>query len=308
MKNNALHWLQNQKKIALFGFIVVLLSIAIGCQHEQSKVETVLDEPSNTEGVFKIAYDMETMSYTNLENANLKPTPFEDIGMMPKVKKSAIKMVVFEDGTSDWTIKDVEPNNKIVYADKTPPNKHPKTVLTRIDRSGLARFFDKDDNEKYQYKMPTQSMKDFVSILRGDTSDAGKSLVGNSILTSRAGINIRQALENAVRNGATIKSISKNVVIITSSNGLPNGQVQTRTEQKIVESVIDTSQRILLGSTVKKEQGVVFARVYMKYNYSTANPTLEMMEQRAYDPDSPADRRTVHITSTSFSNIQFNVH
>ncbi len=308
MNNYALNWLKQSKKTWIFGFILVTLSIVIGCQHEQTKVETVLDEPSNTEGVFQMSYDMETMSYTNLENANLKPTPTEDVGMMPKVKKSAIRMTVFEDGTTDWTIKDVEPVNKIVYADKTPPNKRPKTVLTRIDRSGLARFFDKNNNEKHQYKMAIPDMKDFVSILRGDTSDAGKSLVGNSILSSRGGINVQQILESAVRNGATVTSVSKNVIAVTSRNVMPNANVQARTEHKVVESVIDTSQRILLGSTVKNEQGQVLVQLYMKYNTTTTNPTLEMMEQRVYNINSPADRRTVNIISTMFSNMQVNIH
>lgn len=167
MKNSTLKWFRYQKKTVLLAFTLVSLSIGIGCQHEQSKVGTVLDEPSNTEGVIQMAYDMETMSYTKLDNPSLKPTAMENVGMMPKVKKSAVKMTIFDDGTSDWTIKDLEPTNKIVYADQTPPDPRPKTVLTRIDRSGLARFFDKNNNEKHNTQMNIPSMKDVVSTLRG---------------------------------------------------------------------------------------------------------------------------------------------
>ena len=128
MKNKTVNWLKHQKNFVLSAVIVVLLSVGIGCQHEQSKVGTVLDEPSNTEGVFQTSYDMETMNYTKLDNASQKPTAYENVGMMPKVKKSAIRMTVFDDGTSDWTIKDVAPANPIVYADQSPPSKLSKTV------------------------------------------------------------------------------------------------------------------------------------------------------------------------------------
>ena len=308
MKNSALKWLKHQKKGVLFASFVVLLSVGIGCQHEQSKVGTTLDEPSNTEGVFKIAYDMETVSFTKLEDANLKPTQYDDVGAMPKVKKSAIRMTVFEDGTSDWTIKDMAPANPIVYADQTPPDTRLKTVLTRIERSGLARFFDKNNKEKHNYQMTIPSMKDFASMLKGDSSAANKSLVGNNLLSSRGGVDVGQVLENAMRNGATVKSISKNVLSITSGSSLSSGSVQSRDEHKIVESVVDTAQRIVLASTIKTDQGQVISTAIMKYNYSTTRPTLELMEQHVYDPTSPADRRRMNVTSTTFSNMQVIVH
>ena len=308
MKNNALKWLKHQNKVVLFALIAVLLSVGIGCQHEQSKVGTALDEPSKTEGVFQIAYDMETMSFTKLDDDKLKPTLYDDVGAMPKVKKSAVHMTVFDDGTSDWTIKDVAPANPIVYADQTPPDTRLKTVLTRIDRSGLARFFDKNNKEKHKYQMTIPSMKDFAAELRGDSSAANKSLVGNNILSSRGGVDVGKVLENAMRNGAIVKSISKNVLSITSSNPMPGGNVQTRSDHKIVESVVDTAQRIVLASTVKTEQGEVVSSSVMKYNYNTPSPTLELMEQRTYDPNSPANRRKVNITSTTFSNMQVTTH
>jgi hypothetical protein len=308
MKNSAFKWLKQHKKSVMLAFVVVTLSVAIGCKREQSKTETVLDEPSNTEGVFKIAYDMETTSYSQLENPNSTPTAIENVGMMPKVKKSAIKMTVFEDGTSDWTIKDLEPVNKIIYDDKTPPSKEPKTVLTRIERSGLARFFDKDKNELHQFKLPIPDMKNFVTILKSDTSDAGRSLVGNSILSAKGGVNVQQILENAARNGAIVKNVSPNILSITIRAAISNGNVQTRTEQKIIESVIDTSQKVMLGSTVKTEQGQVLTQTYMKYNHSATNPTLEMMEQRVYDPNTPTSRRVVTIINNAFSNMQVIVH
>ena len=308
MKKNALKCLKYQNKSVLLALVVVLLSVGIGCQHEQSKVGTALDEPTNTEGVFKIAYDMETMSFTKLDNERLTPTTYDNVGAMPKVRKSAVRMTVFDDGTSDWTIKEMEPVNKIVYADQTPPDTRLKTVLTRIDRSGLARFFDKNNTEKHNYQMTIPSMKNFADEIRGDTSTAGKSLVGNHILSARGGVDVAQVLENATRNGATVTSISKNVLSITSSSRASNGNAQAREERKIVESVIDTAQRIVLASTLKTEQGQVISTVVMKYNTNTPNPTLELMEQRVYDPTSPADRRKVNITSTTFSNMQVITH
>ena len=86
------------------------------------------------------------------------------------------------------------------------------------------------------------------------------------------------------------------------------GNAQSREERKIVESVIDTAQRIVLASTLKTEQGQMISTVVMKYNTNTPNPILELMEQRVYDPTSPADRRKVNITSTSFSNMQVITH
>ena len=156
--------------------------------------------------------------------------------------------------------------------------------------------------------MTIPSMKDFVSILRGDTSDAAKSLVGNNLLAARGGVNVSQMLENAARNGATIKNLSPNVLSITSSSTLPNGNVQTRGDHKIIETVIDTAQRIMLASSIKTDQGQIVAYTFLKYKTGTATPTLEMMEQRTYDLNAPADRRTVSITSTVFSNMQITVH
>ena len=156
--------------------------------------------------------------------------------------------------------------------------------------------------------MTIPSMKNFADEIRGDTSTAGKSLVANQILSARGGADVGQVLENAARNGATVTSISKNILSITSSSMTSNGNAQSREERKIVESVIDTAQRIVLASTLKTEQGQVISTVVMKYNTNTANPTLELMEQRVYDPTSPADRRKVNITSTTFSNMQVITH
>ena len=292
----------------LLAATVVLLSVGIGCQHEQAKVGIALDEPTNTEGVFKIAYDMETMSFTKLDNPNLTPTTFDNVGAMPKVRKSAIRMTIFDDGTSDWTVKEVEPTNKIVYADQTPLDTRLKTVLTRIDRSGLARFFDKNNTEKHKYQMTIPSMSNFVAEIKGDTSAANKSLVGNNILSTRGGLSMGQVLENAARSGATVTSLSKNVLSITSNSSMLNGNAQPRDNRKIVESVVDTAQRIVLASTVKDLQGKVISTIAMKYNTNTPTPTLEMMEQRVYDPTSPTDRKRVNITSTMFSNMQVITH
>jgi hypothetical protein len=308
MKKTILEWLKYQNKFVLLAAVILSLSVGVGCQHEQSKIGTAFDEPSTTEGVFKMAYDMETMSFTQLDNPNLAPTTYDNVGMMPKVKKSAIRMTVFDDGTSDWTIKDVEPVNKIVYADKTPPDMRLKTVLTRIDRAGLARFFDKNNTEKHKYQMTIPSMKRFADELRGDSSDANKSLIGNNILSSRGGVNVGQVLEDAMRNGAIVKSISKNVLSITLNGAMSGGSVQTRGDQKTVESVVDTARRVILASTVKDDQGQVVSQVFMKYNSNTTNPNLEMMEQRTYDPTSPANRRKMNITTTTFSNMQVTIH
>jgi hypothetical protein len=117
-----------------------------------------------------------------------------------------------------------------------------------------------------------------------------------------------QVLENAARSGATVTSISKNVLAITSNSSMLNGNAQLRDDRKIVESVVDTAQRIVLASTVKDQQGKVISTIVMKYNTNTPTPTLEMMEQRVYDPTSPADRRKVNITSTTFSNMQVITH
>lgn len=121
-------------------------------------------------------------------------------------------------------------------------------------------------------------------------------------------VNIGQMLENAARSGATIKSIAPNVLLITTGVTMPNGNVQTRGEHKIVETVVDTAQRIMLGGCIKNDQGEVISQVFMKYRTDTATPTLELMEQRSFNLNDPADSRTVSITSTSFSNMQVVVH
>ena len=89
-------------------------------------------------------------------------------------------------------------------------------------------------------------------------------------------------LENATRNGATVTSISKNVLSITSSSRASNGNAQAREERKIVESVIDTAQRIVLASTLKTEQGQVISTVVMKYNTNTPNPLFHEFQSRVW--------------------------
>jgi hypothetical protein len=306
MNNFTFKRLKSRTKSAIFATLGVLFFL-VACQHEQEKVSTSLDSPSATEGVFQMSYDMETMTQTQLEGANITPTALENVGMMPKIKKSAVHLTVFEDGTSDWTIKDMPPANPIVYADQSPPSKRPKTVLTRIDRSGMASFFDKDNHQKHQYQMTIAGMKDLVALIAGDTSSANKSQLINGVLNARGHVNMNVVLEAARRNGADVKTISKDVVAVTTG-GSALGSIIQRDDHKIVENVIDTSQRILLGSTVKNQQGQVISNVFMKYNTTNAQPTLDMMEQRVYDLTSPANRRVVTISSTTFSNQQLIIH
>lgn len=63
-----------------------------------------------------------------------------------------------------------------------------------------------------------------------------------------------------------------------------------------------------IGIGCQHEQSKVISQVFMKYRTDTATPTLELMEQRSFNLNDPADRRTVSITSTSFSNMQVTVH
>jgi hypothetical protein len=294
-----------------YAWILTLVGVLVfvaACQHEQSKIGTPLDSPSDTEGVFQMSYDMETMTMTQLEGANITPTALENVGMMPKIKKSAVRLTVFDDGTSDWTIKDVPPANSIVYADQSPPSKRPKTVLTRIDRSGMASFFDKDNHQKHQYHMTMPSMKDFVAMIAGDTSAGNKLKVINGVLNARGHVNMDVVLEAARRNGGDVKTLSNGIIVVTTGGGSAINKAVLRNDEKIVESVIDTTQRILLGSTVKNQQGQVVSNVYLKYNTTTAQPTLEMMEQRVYNLNSPANRRVVNVSNTLFSNQQLVIH
>ncbi len=271
--------------------------------------ENPIDMPSATEGVIQFKYTAEVTTHVNTNAQNGKLTGLEEIAAMPKVKKAEVAMVVYADGTCDMTTHELTPSRQLIKPnDLTPPSNRPVGVLTRVDRQGRVRVFDKDNKEIRTFTMNQKlDMSDWLAEIKKDR-DATNATQAITYMFGNKTAGVRPLLEEVRRTGGIIDQQSDGTLLVRKGN-VSNG-LNTRDADKVfTESIIDTTQNIVKASAVfDKVSSKMLSK--MAYTYRTVNGSNELTHiyMESMNPQSPADRQQRMISVTQLSNVTFRIN
>jgi len=114
--------------------------------------QTLITKPSfkfNQPNKLEISYEIENLSFSQVEKPKQENASdfIYTVQAMPIVDRQEVKLKLFEDGNSEYIIKQLEPTIKIPSR-KNPdalPDNTPRSVMTRIT-SNTAFFYIKKGN------------------------------------------------------------------------------------------------------------------------------------------------------------------
>jgi hypothetical protein len=249
----------------------------------------------NVPGILKIQFDAEVLKFQQVEDP-AKATGLQLIGAAPKAVRSKIDIDVYEDGSSAWVIEKVEPKHDVKEHHLTPPDPSPQTHLTRIDRSGLASFFDAGGKLLRTHQVPVQSFKQVVDEVKTNPA-AAFGAVGIP-----SAERLKKMLANATKNGATVQDLGKGLTSIRTKQGpqtVANPSVRAATEGDYTSvDIIDTRLNLAIGSTLYNAKGETVSKAFYSYTFKDKQATPQAVYQEIWNTE--ADGRKVKSTSNTY--------
>jgi hypothetical protein len=298
-----------QRRKLLFSGTMLVAALTIwACKNIGSDVNNPLDMPSGDDGVIHLNYTAEVTTRVKTDAGNDKLTGLEEIASMPKVKKSEIDMVVYSDGTCDMTTKELTPSHQLINInDLTPQGNHPKGVLTKVDRQGNIKVYDKDNKEIRNFKMNQKlDLSQWVSQIEQDTQAANASEAFSYIFGNKSG-GVKGMLEMARKSGSTITSQNDGTLLVRI--GSPTGPLNTRGQEKVFsESIVDTVENIVKASAIfDKQSSKMLAKMAYTYKGTKRAKELTHVYMESYNPKSPANRSQRMISVTEISGVKLKI-
>jgi hypothetical protein len=192
--------------------------------------------------------------------------------------------------------------------DLTPPSKRPKGVLTRVDREGNVKVFDKTNNEIRNFKMSQKmDMSKWVEIIKNDQNAANASQTVSYFLGNRIG-GVRATIEEARKTGGSVTTQGDGTVLVRIGDN--SNSLDTRgSEKTFTESVIDSVQNIVKAAAVfDKQSNKMLGK--MVYTYKDVNGSKELTHiyMESINPNSPNDRKQRMISVTEFTGVTLKVN
>ncbi len=293
------------RKLQMYGAGILAAFTIWACNRDNSDLTSPLELPSGTEGVVQLKYTAEVMTYVKTDAQGGKLTGLEEIKAMPINKRNEISMVVYDDGTCDMTMQELEPNFRAIKPnDLTPPSKEPKGIFTRIERSGKVHVFDKDKNEIRTFDMaqPTD-LKQWVAIIKKDASTVNQSQLVSYVFGNKVG-GVQATIDEARKNGGEVISNNDGTVLVRVGSPTNTGLSARGEDKTFSESVIDTVANTVQAAAVfDKQSNKLLSK--MAYTYKDVNGKKELTNiyMESHNPNSPNNRQEKMISITDLSNV-----
>lgn len=280
------------------------------CHNDSSDLTNPIEMPSGKDALVQLKYTAEVMSHIKTDAQGGKLTALEEIKSVPKTKRSEISMVVYQDGTCDMTIKELEPKfQPIKYTHLTPPNTQPKGVFTRVERNGKVHVFDKDNKEISVFDMNQKlDLSRWVDIIKNDTTAATRADMVSYIFGNKTG-GVKAMLEEAKRNGGTITDNGDGTLLVRIGKSVSS--LGTRDADKTFsESIVDPSLNIVKAAAVfDKQSNKLLGKMAYTYKKGAGNSQeLTHIYLESYNPNSPNNRQEKMIVITEFSDVSLKIN
>jgi hypothetical protein len=302
-----LNYLKPQKRrlgvLTLLGFLTFW-----ACHNDAAELTNPIDMPSGGDALVSLKYTAEVMSHVQTDVQNGKLTGLEEIKAVPKTKRSEIAMIVYQDGTCDMTMKELEPKfQPIKFADLSPPSTQPKGVFTRVERSGKVHVFDKDNKEINVFDMNQKlDLSKWVEIIKRDTSAATQSEMVSYVFGNKTG-GVKAMMAEAKRNGGTITDNGDGTLLVTTGK---SSNLGTRdADRTFSESIVDPSLNIVKAAAVfDKQSNKLLGKMAYTYKGTGSVQELTHIYLESPNPNSPSNRQEKMIAVTEFSNVSLKIN
>ena len=309
-------WVRQQKYI-YFLLLPILFSVFMyACKNESfTSIASPVNNLALSGGLISLSYEVEELHYKKVDESNGNISDLEKIAQIPTVTREKIQLAIFEDGSFERVSQKIEPQLiKLTPPNhQTPPDKVPKSVLTKIDRSGTSHFFDKDNNELYNLKL--NSIQSYKVIIDNVKSGA---LNNDDILDVVLGLKKIGDLDSLINtlkvNGDGVKQLSDGILLFThigvSESFNLNPKFRTPSNYK-TETLFDNKNKILLGSRTTNELGNEVFQFVPRYSLSAkGTPKVDLVHKELTDYDHPSKKVIKSITESYYANLnsQINLH
>jgi len=216
--------------------------------------------------LMSISYDMET-SRDFKEELSLQNFSFLDLANMnPTNEKQHVSMELFEDGTLNMVIEELEFKQKIKSPHNTLPDDSPKIVKTEITGNTIS-FYDKKGAllNSEPIDMPSQTQ------MVADIKELGKNVslndINNTIATMQGqqfAANLETFIANAAQNGVQILEQGEDFVTMR----MPMSTIDPKIQEETV-LLIDKKKNRVVANRIYGVNNELLQSSYFGYNTGT---------------------------------------
>ncbi|MES2732087.1 MAG: hypothetical protein V4714_10075 [Bacteroidota bacterium] len=276
-------------------------------QQQQSPQAFPLSQKAN----FELSYEVEHLSFETFPGSKApKETQFlDDVRGTPLVDRQEVKLRVFTDGNSEYTIKHLEPTIQLPSKkDKEVlPDKTPRSVLTRI-MGNTAYFYDKNDQLLAQQPISPDFLRNITQQLHQPNAS-----LASIALMQKGALNVEDLAIQAQNEGAIVTRQPNNLVTIRYKNSNPSPIVTTPTPAARTDAGADfttvnmynSKGNILIGSRVYDDKQTLLLQAFCKYKKgkSKGSLDLDMLYMETFSVNSQG-RNVKMISNVYFRNLQ----
>lgn len=306
-------WVSKQK-YAYFLLLPILLLISFySCRNEVA--ESTPYNSISKEGIISMSYEVEELHYKKFDETNSTLSDLDKIAQIPSVTREKIQLAIFDDGSFERTSEKIEPQIIKLQAPnhQTPPDKVPRSVLTKVDRIGISHFYDKNNNELYSLKLTNpQSFKSIVESVKAGLLT--KEALVNIILGLSTYGNLDSLINSAKNNGDNVTQLGDGISLVThiASSVSLNSNVKFRTPHNFkTETILDIKNKIILGARTSNESGNEVFQIIPRYSLDAkGKPQVDLVHKELTDYDHPSKKVIKSISESYYANLnsQINFH
>lgn len=179
-----------------------------------------------------------------------------------------------------------------------------ETQTTRIDRSGMATYYDSQGNLLRQHQLTIPSFGKMVAEIKKDPS-AAFGAVGVP-----SAERLKKLITDATATGAVVKDLGNGVTSIRIAHAAPVSTAAARTAAKAdyhSVDVINTKLNLVLGSTLYDANEEVVSKVYYAYNFENGKAKPKATYGEIWNTDAKGNR-VKSISNTYFYQFSATVN
>ena len=302
---------------------VVLFSSVLlnNCKTEVGNSNTLIDNPTGS--LFDMSYDLEQVTFTKFGDGsaevNKNLSMVDRVSAVPKVMKQSFLISVFEDGTSEMTVKKLEPDHKdLIINDLYPKDPNGDIQLIKKMRDGTCHAYNAKGVDllaketglhlpsadytplikKIIENKNSVSPSDFEQFLNGNTPAFNKSF------------------SEMEAQGATITHLEGAIFQIdlpVSKQGDNSVSKANFRDEKdfISESIVDTTNKVVLGGSLFKNDKTRVSTFFVKYSVpanKNEKPKAEIVHQEITSDKFSSNKNATVMSDHYYSNQSFKVH
>ncbi len=258
--------------------------------------------------LLSMSYDVEV--FDKLTQIGIGESSFPDLDMVactPSRTRQLVTMQLMADGSSNWIIESLTPQNPIIIPHKTLANTSiPETKKTIISGNHVL-LYDENDNQIYDFEVQMPLMTDLVNQIQSIEGQYSADFI-NQQLIGRQTQNFVQHLDDYIQNAP-----QNNIIISYHPNGLISAKEPLSNNSTPIANpgdyaihIIDYSRNLLLATGVYDAQENMKTCIMFLYQ-SGPNAYLQAIRLEAAE-ELPSGLTGIRETITEFNNLNISVN